>query len=101
FAAGSFLFIPAAEAQSFSFFRIALFVLGCGLATLETVAHPFMAALGDQRSSDRRVNFAQAFNAVGSMIGPALGTYFLFWGVYIFQPGVLDAVNNLYSVTVT
>ena len=85
FAAGSFLFIPAAEAQSFSFFRIALFVLGCGLATLETVAHPFMAALGDQRSSDRRVNFAQAFNAVGSMIGPALGTYFYFGEVIMCQ----------------
>jgi len=77
FALGSFLFVPAADAQSFNFFRVALFVLGCGLATLETVAHPFMAALGDQRSSDRRVNFAQAFNAVGTMIGPALGAYFL------------------------
>ncbi|MCC2598569.1 L-fucose:H+ symporter permease [Sphingobacterium sp. FBM7-1] len=96
FAAGSFLFIPAAEAQSFSFFRIALFVLGCGLATLETVAHPFMAALGDQRSSDRRVNFAQAFNAVGSMIGPALGTYFLLRGSYNVPTEGLDAVKNLY-----
>ncbi len=96
FAAGSFLFVPAANAESFGFFRVALFVLGCGLATLETVAHPFMASLGDQRSSDRRVNFAQAFNAVGTMIGPALGTYFLLRGSYSMPEEGLDSVKNLY-----
>lgn len=95
FATGSFLFVPAANAESFGFFRIALFILGCGLATLETVAHPFMAALGDQRSSDQRVNFAQSFNAVGTMIGPALGTYFLFRGSAGQTEG-MESVKNLY-----
>jgi FHS family L-fucose permease-like MFS transporter len=78
FAFGTFLFIPAANAASFNFFRIALFIIGCGMATLETVAHPFAAALGDQRTSDRRLNFSQSFNAVGTIIGPAIGSYFLF-----------------------
>ncbi|WP_158994586.1 sugar MFS transporter [Mucilaginibacter sp. L196] len=77
FAAGIFLFVPAANAFSFTFFRIALFIMGCGMATLETVAHPFAAALGDQRRSDQRINFAQTFNAVGTMIGPAIGSMFL------------------------
>lgn len=77
FALGAFFFIPAADNRSFNFFRLALFILGCGMATLETVAHPLIAALGDQRSSDRRINFAQSFNALGTMIGPAVGTYFL------------------------
>jgi FHS family L-fucose permease-like MFS transporter len=77
FAIGTFLFVPAANAASFGFFRIALFVLGCGMATLETVAHPFAAALGDQRTSDQRLNFSQSFNAVGAIIGPLLGSYFL------------------------
>ncbi|MDN5286530.1 MAG: transporter, family, L-fucose permease [Mucilaginibacter sp.] len=77
FALGLFLFVPAANAASFTFFRIALFIMGCGMATLETVAHPFAAALGDQRRSDQRVNFAQTFNAVGTMVGPAIGSYFL------------------------
>jgi FHS family L-fucose permease-like MFS transporter len=40
FASGLFLFVPAANAASFTFFRIALFIMGCGMATLETVAHP-------------------------------------------------------------
>lgn len=77
FASGLFLFVPAANAASFTFFRVALFIMGCGMATLETVAHPFAAALGDQRRSDQRVNFAQTFNAIGTMIGPAIGSYFL------------------------
>jgi FHS family L-fucose permease-like MFS transporter len=77
FASGLFLFVPAANAASFTFFRIALFIMGCGMATLETVAHPFAAALGDQRRSDQRVNFAQTFNALGTMIGPGIGSYFL------------------------
>lgn len=77
FALGAFLFYPAANASSFSFFGAALFILGCGLSTLETVAHPFVAALGDQRTSDQRVNFAQLFNAIGAMLGPLIGSYFL------------------------
>jgi len=77
FATGTFLFIPAANAGSFSFFRIALFVMGCGMATLETVAHPFAAALGDQRTSDLRINFAQSFNALGAIIGPLIASWFL------------------------
>ncbi|WP_080238250.1 L-fucose:H+ symporter permease [Spirosoma rigui] len=77
FAIGSFLFVPAAAAASFTYFGIALFILGCGISTLETVAHPFVASLGDQRTSDQRINFAQAFNALGAIIGPAIGSYFL------------------------
>src|SRR5690606_10605607 len=78
FAIGSFLFVPAASTASFGFFGIALFIVGCGLSTLETVAHPFIASLGDQRTSDQRINFAQSFNAVGAMLGPQIGAYFLF-----------------------
>lgn len=78
FAAGTFLFVPAANANSFGFFRIALFIMGCGMATLETVAHPFAAALGDQRSSDRRINFSQSFNALGATAGPFIASWFLF-----------------------
>ncbi len=45
FATGAFLFVPAANTASFGFFGVALFILGCGLSTLETVAHPFVASL--------------------------------------------------------
>ncbi len=77
FAAGALLFVPAAYSASFGFFGLALFIMGCGMSTLETVAHPFVASLGDQRSSDQRINFAQSFNAVGAILGPMMGSYFL------------------------
>jgi FHS family L-fucose permease-like MFS transporter len=77
YAFGAFLFVPASNTESFGFFRIALFVLACGLATLETVAHPFVASLGDQRTSDVRINFSQFFNGLGGIIGPLVGGYFI------------------------
>lgn len=95
YAIGAFLFVPAANAESFAFFRIALFILACGLATLETVAHPFVAALGAQESSDRRINFAQSFNGLGTIIGPLLGSYFILSG-NIGVAGSLTSIKMLY-----
>jgi FHS family L-fucose permease-like MFS transporter len=97
YSAGAFLFVPAADAESFDFFRIALFILACGLATLETVAHPFVAALGDQRTSDQRINFSQAFNGLGGVIGPAIGSYFIFREGQIHSNDLI-AVKYLYVV---
>lgn len=91
---GAFLFIPAADNESFGFFRVALFILAAGLATLETVAHPFVAALGDERTSDQRVNFAQSFNGLGAILGPLLGGYFIFGGG---EGAGLESVKTLYG----
>ena len=96
FALGAFLFVPAANAGSFNFFRIALFILGCGLSTLETVSHPFVASLGDQRTSDQRINFAQSFNALGTIVGPAIGSLFIFGGADT-EMG-LDKIKTLYLI---
>ncbi len=93
YAIGAFLFVPAANAESFGFFRIALFILSCGLSTLEAVAHPFAAALGDERRSEQRINFGQTFNAVGTVIGPMLGSYFL-----LGHPLTGDTQLDLFSV---
>lgn len=81
YSCGAFLFVPAANAASFAFFRFALFVLACGLATLETVAHPFITELGNERSSERRLNFAQGFNGLGGVAGSMLGGYFILGGL--------------------
>ena len=97
YAAGAFLFVPASNAGSFGFFRLALFVLACGLATLETVAHPFVAALGDQRSSDQRINFSQFFNGLGGIIGPIVGGFFILKAGQAHSNDLV-AVKNLYFV---
>lgn len=98
FALGSFLFVPAANAESFGFFRIALFILGCGLSTLETVAHPFVASLGHQDTSDQRINFAQSFNALGTIIGPLIGSQFIFNGAANSDTVGLDKIKMLYII---
>ena len=75
YAVGALLFIPAASFQEFSYFCFSLYILTFGLAFLETTANPFILSLGDKESSTRRLNFAQAFNPVGSLSGMAIASF--------------------------
>lgn len=84
FAAGCFLFIPAADFQSYPFFLFALFIIACGLATLETAANPYAAALGDPAKSTQRLNLAQSFNGLAAALAPLIG------GAVIFTEGYSD-----------
>jgi FHS family L-fucose permease-like MFS transporter len=81
FSLGTFLFWPAALAGRYVFFLLALFVIASGLSFLETASNPFIAQLGDQESSERRLNFSQVFNPLGSISGVLIGTAFIFSGV--------------------
>lgn len=78
---GCLLFYPAAQANVYLFFLAALFVIASGLSFLETAANPFIAQLGPSASSERRLNFSQAFNPLGSITGVLIGTVFIFSGV--------------------
>lgn len=73
FALGCFLFIPAANMVSYPFFLGALFVLSCGLTILETAANPYITVLGDPDKATQRLNFAQSFNGLASLLAPYLG----------------------------
>lgn len=74
YAVGAFLFIPAAAMQNFLFFCLSLYILTFGLAFLETTANPFILSLGDKATSTRRLNLAQAFNPMGSLMGMAVAS---------------------------
>ena len=78
---GTFLFLPAALIGKYAFFLVALFVIASGLSFLETGANPYIAGLGNQGSSERRLNFSQAFNPIGSVLGVGIGTLFIFSGI--------------------
>lgn len=78
FGIGSLLFIPGQSAMSFSIFLGALFVIGCGLAVLETAANPYAAELGDKATAASRLNFAQSFNGLGCILAPVIVGGFLF-----------------------
>jgi MFS transporter, FHS family, L-fucose permease len=81
FGIGTLLFWPAAIIGRYGFFLFALFVIASGLSFLETASNPFIAQLGDPASSERRLNFSQAFNPLGSITGVLMGTVFIFSGV--------------------
>lgn len=74
YALGAFLFVPAAEMESFLFFCLSLYILTFGLAFLETTANPFILSLGAKETSTRRLNLAQAFNPLGSLTGMAVAS---------------------------
>jgi len=88
YSAGTFLFWPAAVVRQYEFFLFALFVIASGAAFLETGANPFIAVLGDPRTSERRLNFSQAFNPVGAVTGVLAGTIFIFSGIELTEPEI-------------
>jgi FHS family L-fucose permease-like MFS transporter len=78
YALGALLFVPATLSSSFAFFLFALFVIASGLACLETAANPYVTFLGDPADAERRLNFSQSFNGLGSFLGPIIGGAFFF-----------------------
>ena len=81
FGGGMVLFWPAAATGAYVPFLIALFTVGCGASVLETAANPFMAQFGPAATSERRLNFAQAFNPPGTILGVVVGARFIFSGI--------------------
>src|SRR5271154_1877247 len=81
FGGGMILFWPAAVSGQYVLFLIALFAVGCGASVLETAANPFMAQFGPAATSERRLNFAQAFNPPGTILGVVVGARFIFSGI--------------------
>src|SRR6516225_972017 len=79
-ALGALLFIPAASIRTYSFFLFALFVMACGQGVLEVAANPYVTILGPPESAERRLNFAQSFNAVGASLSPLLGRALILTG---------------------
>jgi len=80
FAAGAFLFVPAAEARSYELFLTALFIIGCGLTTLETAANPYAAVLGPPEGATSRLNLAASFHGLAAMVAPVVGTQLILSG---------------------
>jgi FHS family L-fucose permease-like MFS transporter len=78
---GMVMFWPAALSGQYAAFLVALFACGCGASVLETAGNPFMAQFGPAETSERRLNFAQAFNPPGTILGVIVGSKFIFSGV--------------------
>ena len=77
FVGGSLLFYPASRTMNYFHFLGALYILAGGLSVLETAANPYIIAMGPEETGTRRLNFAQSFNPIGSIIGVLLSKFFI------------------------
>jgi MFS family permease len=92
-ATGAVLFLPASSYGVYGFFLFALFVMACGQSFLEVAANPYATALGPAGSAERRLNFAQSFNATGAVLSSLLGRAFILTGVE-YAPAQLAAMSS-------
>jgi FHS family L-fucose permease-like MFS transporter len=69
YALGALLFIPASVLMVFAPFLIAYFIMTCGLSFLEVSCNPYILSMGSEETATQRLNFSQAFNPVGSLLG--------------------------------
>jgi FHS family L-fucose permease-like MFS transporter len=74
---GCLLFIPAGNQMAFWAFLIAYFTMTCGLSFLETTANPYILSMGPEETATRRLNFSQAFNPIGSLMGMLVAKDFI------------------------
>ena len=77
YAIGALLAVPAASTATFGLFLFGSYVLTYGLAFLETACNPYILAMGPRETATQRLNLAQAFNPVGSLIGMSVATLVL------------------------
>lgn len=77
YAIGALLFYPAAKLEVFGYFLGSLYILTFGLAFLETTANPYILSIGDERTATQRLNLAQAFNPIGSLLGMFVASKFI------------------------
>jgi FHS family L-fucose permease-like MFS transporter len=92
-------FLPAAIALSYPLFLISLFVLACGITLLQVAANPAVAGLGDPETSASRLNLTQAFNSLGTTIGPVIGSTLILAAVPAHvagAPGEMQTVRGPY-----
>lgn len=77
YALGALLFLPAKSVGVYGFFLIAYFIMTCGLSFLETSCNPYILSMGSEETSTRRLNFAQCFNPIGSLMGMYVAMNFI------------------------
>ena len=84
YAAGAILFLPAAYAASYGFYLVAIYIMAGGCSVLETTANPYILSMGSPETATRRLNIAQSFNPIGSIIGILMSKYFILKDISLY-----------------
>lgn len=77
YALGALAFFPAKLTGDYHPFLLAYFVMTCGLSFLETSCNPYILSMGTEETATRRLNLAQAFNPIGSLMGMYVAMNFI------------------------
>jgi FHS family L-fucose permease-like MFS transporter len=92
-ASGCALFYPAAT-SGYALFLLALFVLASGITILQVAANPYVTLLGDPRTASSRLTLTQAFNSLGTTVGPLFGGLLILGGVALVSAADLAAMSE-------
>lgn len=85
YAGGAILFMPAAKTASYAFYLIAIYIMAGGCSVLETTANPYILSMGPIETATRRLNIAQAFNPIGSILGILLSKVFILKDISLYS----------------
>ena len=85
YAGGAILFMPAAKTASYAFYLIAIYIMAGGCSVLETTANPYILSMGPAETATRRLNIAQAFNPIGSILGIMLSKVFILKDISLYS----------------
>lgn len=97
---GCLLFYPAAGTHSYGFFLGALFVLASGITLLQVAANPYVAILGPPKTASSRLTLTQAFNSLGTTIGPFFGSVLILSAVTTQGDAISQAAAEAATVQV-
>jgi FHS family L-fucose permease-like MFS transporter len=92
-ATGCLLFYPAAT-SGYGLFLFALFVLASGITILQVAANPYVTLLGDPRSASSRLTLTQAFNSLGTTVGPKFGGVLILGGAVLLSDAELAVMDE-------
>ena len=87
---GCILFVPASRSALFPMFLLALFVVAAGITIVQVVANPLISRLGPTRTVHSRLTFAQAFNSLGTMMFPYVGSLLILGAISRVDPKSLS-----------
>ena len=85
YAAGAILFLPAASTASYAFYLVAIYIMASGCSVLETTANPYIMSMGSPETATRRLNIAQSFNPIGSILGILVSKYFILQDISLYS----------------
>lgn len=96
-AVGCLLVFPAVSKYIYGLYLLAFFVVASGIAMLQVAANPYVAALGPEKTSPSRLNFAQSTNSLGTIIGPWVGAIFILGTVVTGATETNTSIVRFYS----